>query len=54
MDDRIAKAAQQARASIKEAIGKLTGNAKAEVEGAAEKAASKTEVPTPSAQDKVS
>ena len=36
--DRIAGAARQVKGSIKEAIGKLTGNTKTQAEGAAEKA----------------
>ncbi len=41
--DRIEGAAHQAKGSIKEAAGKLTGDAKTEAEGAAEKAAGKAQ-----------
>lgn len=36
--DRAAGTAKQLKGSVKEAIGKLTGNTKAQAEGAAEKA----------------
>jgi uncharacterized protein YjbJ (UPF0337 family) len=41
--DRIEGAAHQAKGAIKEAAGKLTGDAKIEAEGAAEKAAGKVQ-----------
>ena len=37
--DRLAGAAEQAKGSLKEAIGKVTGDTKTQAEGAAEKAA---------------
>jgi uncharacterized protein YjbJ (UPF0337 family) len=39
--DRIAGSAKQAKGSVKEAIGKVTGDTKTQAEGAAEKAAGK-------------
>jgi uncharacterized protein YjbJ (UPF0337 family) len=42
-NDRIAGAAQQAKGSVKEAIGKITGDAKAQAEGRAEKTAGKVQ-----------
>ncbi|SDB73071.1 CsbD family protein [Belnapia rosea] len=41
--DRIAGTAKQVKGSIKEAIGKLTGDTKAQAEGAAEKAEGKVQ-----------
>ncbi len=41
--DRIDGAAKQVKGSIKEAAGKVTGNAKTEIEGKAEKAAGKVQ-----------
>ena len=41
--DRIEGAANQAKGSIKEAAGKLTGDAKLKAEGAADKAAGKVQ-----------
>lgn len=41
--DRVEGAAHQAKGAVKEAIGKVTGDAKAEAEGAAEKAAGKVQ-----------
>lgn len=41
---RVNEAGRQAAGSIKEAIGKVTGDAKIEAEGAAQKAASKKPV----------
>ena len=38
-EDRVAGAAKRVKGSIKEAIGKLTGDTKTQAEGAAEKAA---------------
>jgi uncharacterized protein YjbJ (UPF0337 family) len=37
--DRVAGSAKQAKGSVKEAIGKITGDSKTEVDGAAEKTA---------------
>lgn len=39
--DRIEGAAHQAKGAVKEAVGKVTGDAKTEAEGAGEKAAGK-------------
>jgi uncharacterized protein YjbJ (UPF0337 family) len=41
-DANIRKAAKRVRASVKEAIGKVTGDKRIEAEGAAEKLASQT------------
>ena len=41
--DRVEGAAHQAKGAVKEAIGKVTGDAKTEAEGAAEKAAGKVQ-----------
>ena len=41
-DEDIGKAAKRVRASVKEAIGKLTGDKRIEAEGVAEKSASQT------------
>ena len=41
--DKIDGAAKQAKGSVKEAIGKLTGNTKVQAEGTAEKAAGKVQ-----------
>ncbi|MDN4630592.1 CsbD family protein [Sphingomonas sp. PvP056] len=43
MDDRIEGAGKQVVGSIKEAIGKITGNRNIEAQGAAEKAAGKAQ-----------
>ncbi|MET3825774.1 MULTISPECIES: CsbD family protein [Sphingomonas] len=43
MDDRIEGAGKQATGSIKEAIGKITGDRSVEAKGAAEKAAGKAQ-----------
>ena len=51
--DRVAGAAKQAKGSIKEAIGKLTGDAKTQAEGAAEKVEGKVQNTTGSAKDAV-
>ncbi len=51
--DRIAGAAKQAKGSVKEAIGKITGNAKLQAEGAAEKAAGKVQNTAGGAKDAV-
>lgn len=42
-NDRIAGAAKQVKGSVKEAIGKITGDTKTQVEGAAEKAEGKVQ-----------
>jgi uncharacterized protein YjbJ (UPF0337 family) len=41
--DRIAGAAHQVKGAIKETVGKVTGDAKTQAEGAAEKAAGKVQ-----------
>jgi uncharacterized protein YjbJ (UPF0337 family) len=41
--DRIAGSAKQVKGSVKEAIGKVTGDTKTQAEGAAEKAAGKVQ-----------
>lgn len=41
--DRIEGAAHQAKGAVKEAVGKLTGDAKTEAEGSAEKTAGKVQ-----------
>jgi uncharacterized protein YjbJ (UPF0337 family) len=41
--DRIAGAAHQAKGAVKETIGKVTGDAKTQAEGAAEKTAGKAQ-----------
>ncbi len=52
-EDRIDGAAKQARGSIKEAIGKVTGNKTTQAEGAAEKAAGKVQSEAGKAKDAV-
>ncbi len=49
--DRIDGAAKQVKGSIKEAAGKVTGNAKTELEGKAEKAAGKVQGAVGQAKD---
>ena len=51
--DRIAGAAKQAKGSVKEAIGKITGNPKIHAEGAAEKALDKARNTAGGAKDAV-
>ena len=51
--DRIAGAAKQVKGSVKEAIGKITGDAKLQAEGAAEKAAGKVQNTAGGAKDAV-
>jgi uncharacterized protein YjbJ (UPF0337 family) len=51
--DRIAGAAKQVKGSIKEAIGKVSGDAKTQAEGAAEKAAGKAQNTAGGAKDAV-
>ena len=41
--DRIAGSAKQTKGSVKEAIGKITGDSKTQVEGAAEKTAGRAQ-----------
>jgi uncharacterized protein YjbJ (UPF0337 family) len=41
--DRVEGAAHQVKGAVKEAVGKVTGDTKAEAEGAAEKAAGKVQ-----------
>jgi uncharacterized protein YjbJ (UPF0337 family) len=49
--DRIAGSAKQAKGSVKEAAGKMTGDAKLEAEGKAEKVAGKIQNAVGSASD---
>lgn len=49
--DRVAGAAKQVKGSVKEAIGKLTGDTKAQAEGAAEQIAGKIQNATGGAKD---
>jgi uncharacterized protein YjbJ (UPF0337 family) len=49
--DRIDGAAKQVKGTIKEAIGKLTGDAKTQAEGAAEKTAGKVQSSVGNAKD---
>lgn len=51
--DRIAGAAKQVKGSIKEAIGKVTGDAKLQAEGAADKVAGKAQNTIGGAKDAV-
>jgi uncharacterized protein YjbJ (UPF0337 family) len=51
--DRIEGAAKEVKGSIKEAIGKVTGNEKTQAEGAAEKAAGKVQSTVGQAKDGV-
>ena len=51
--DRIAGAAKQVKGSIKEAIGKLTGNTQTQAEGAAEKVKGKAQNTAGGAKDAV-
>ena len=51
--DRLAGAAEQAKGSLKEAIGKITGNAEVQAEGAAEKSAGKAQNTAGGAKDAV-
>ena len=41
--DRVAGAARQAKGSVKEAIGKITGDGKTQAEGSAEKTAARAQ-----------
>jgi uncharacterized protein YjbJ (UPF0337 family) len=49
--DRVKGAAHEAKGSVKEAVGKATGDAKTQVEGAAEKAAGKVQNAVGGAKD---
>ena len=51
--NRVEGAVDQAKGSIKEAIGKVTGNEKTQAEGAAEKAAGKVQGTVGQAKDGV-
>ena len=51
--DRIEGAANQAKGAVKEAVGKLTGDAKLKAEGAADKAAGKVQNAVGGAKDAV-
>jgi uncharacterized protein YjbJ (UPF0337 family) len=51
--DRIAGAAKQVKGSIKEVIGKVTGDAKLQAEGAADKVAGKAQNTVGGAKDAV-
>lgn len=50
--DRVAGAAKQVKGSVKEAIGKVTGDTKTQAEGAADKAAGKTQSTVGGVKDK--
>lgn len=52
-EDRIKGAAGQVKGSIKEAVGKITGNDKLEVEGKADKLAGKAQAKVGEAKDAV-
>jgi len=49
--DRVRGAAHQAKGAVKEAIGKVTGDAKTQAEGAAERAAGKVQNTVGGAKD---
>jgi uncharacterized protein YjbJ (UPF0337 family) len=49
--DRIAGAAKQAKGSVKEAVGKVTGDTRTQVEGATEKAKGRVQNASGSAKD---
>ena len=51
--DRIAGAAKQAKGAVKEAVGKVTGDAKLQTEGAADKVAGKVQNAAGGAKDAV-
>ena len=51
--DRVEGAAHQVKGSVKEAVGKMTGDKKTEVSGAAEKAAGKVQNTVGGAKDAV-
>jgi uncharacterized protein YjbJ (UPF0337 family) len=52
-NDRIAGATKQVRASVKEAIGKITGDTKTQAEGRAERTAGKVQSVAAGAKDAV-
>jgi uncharacterized protein YjbJ (UPF0337 family) len=52
-DDDVARAARKVRGSVKEAIGKLTGNTAIQAEGAAEKATGKAPAPAKEQKDDI-
>lgn len=52
-DDRIAGAARQVKGSVKEAIGKMTGDTKTQAEGKAEKTVGKLQNAAGGAKDTV-
>jgi uncharacterized protein YjbJ (UPF0337 family) len=49
--DRVVGAAHQAKGAVKEAVGKVTGDAKTQAEGATEKAAGKVQNAVGGAKD---
>lgn len=51
--DRVEGAAKQVKGSVKEAVGKVTGDTKTQIEGAAEKAAGKGQSAIGGAKDSV-
>ena len=51
--DRVEGTAKQVKGSVKEAIGKVTGDTKTQAEGAAEKAAGKTQSTIGGAKDSI-
>jgi uncharacterized protein YjbJ (UPF0337 family) len=51
--DRVEGAAHQGKGAVKEAVGKVTGDAKTQAEGAAEKAAGKVQNAIGGAKDAV-
>jgi uncharacterized protein YjbJ (UPF0337 family) len=51
--DRVAGVAHQAKGAVKEAVGKVTGDAKTQAEGAAEKAAGKVQNAVGGAKDAI-
>ncbi len=51
--DRVAGAAKQAKGSLKEGVGKLTGDSKMQAEGAADKAAGKIQNAVGGAKDAI-
>jgi uncharacterized protein YjbJ (UPF0337 family) len=52
-NDRISGAAKQVKGSVKEAIGKITGNTKTQAEGAADKKAGQVQNAAGGAKDTV-
>jgi uncharacterized protein YjbJ (UPF0337 family) len=51
--DRVVGAAHRAKGAVKEAVGKVTGDAKTETEGAAEKAAGRVQNAVGGAKDAI-